>query len=78
MHVLTVIRGRTVGMLAVLILVGIVAAKIWKRFEMKHLLKVSFDPARILVTYSQVTSQRGTGLELFRCAPRTEIPAICF
>lgn len=41
------------------LLVACLAAKVWKSFPMKHLLRCSFQPIRILITYSQITSQLG-------------------
>ena len=33
---------------------GYVGGKLWKKFQLKHLIRASFDPTRILITYSQV------------------------
>jgi ABC-type branched-subunit amino acid transport system substrate-binding protein len=47
------------GMIAGLALILGVAAKLWKGFPLKHLLRCSVQPMRILITYSQVTTQLG-------------------
>lgn len=38
--------------------------KLWSRFPLKHLLRCSVQPLRILITYSQVTSQLGDVLDI--------------
>ena len=47
------------GMIAGLALILGIAAKLWKGFPLKHLLRCSVQPMRILITYSQVTTQLG-------------------
>ena len=51
-------------MLLLGVVVGMVALcaagdRCWRKFQLKHLVQVAFDPLRTLVTYSQVTSQLG-------------------
>eukprot|EP01043_Picozoa_sp_COSAG02_P014325 COSAG02_NODE_589_length_19902_cov_119.928939_4_plen_1346_part_00 len=62
--------GYTWGGLAALIatLVGILlllflAGKKWKNFPLKHVIRCAAQPLRILITYSQVTSQLGDILD---------------
>jgi hypothetical protein len=43
------------GILAAVALVTFILLKIWKNFPLKHLLRCAFQPARILITYSQIT-----------------------
>eukprot|EP01043_Picozoa_sp_COSAG02_P003592 COSAG02_NODE_89_length_38500_cov_61.646910_4_plen_2440_part_00 len=40
-----------------------VLGKVWKSFPLKHLARCAFQPGRILITYSQVTSQLGDVLD---------------
>jgi hypothetical protein len=50
------------AILGILLGVGlllVLAARLWESFNLKHLLRCSVQPARILITYSQVTSQLG-------------------
>ena len=34
-----------------------VLGRVWKSFRLKHLARCAFQPGRIIITYSQVTSQ---------------------
>jgi hypothetical protein len=43
--------------------VGWLTGKIWSGFQLKHLARCAFQPARILITYSQITSQLGDVLD---------------
>eukprot|EP01047_Picozoa_sp_COSAG01_P016087 COSAG01_NODE_816_length_13389_cov_7.068849_6_plen_1558_part_00 len=52
---IAVILGMLVGIGILLFLAG----KLWKSFSLQHLLRCSVQPARILITYSQVTAQLG-------------------
>jgi len=47
------------GMIAGFCVVLAVIAKLWSDFPLKHLMRCSVQPMRILITYSQVTSQLG-------------------
>ena len=47
------------GFIAGLALVLGVVSKLWAGFPLKHLLRCSVQPMRILITYSQVTTQLG-------------------
>ena len=51
------------GILAGLAVFLYVVAKAWKAFPLKHLARCAFQPGRILITYSQVTSQLGDVLD---------------
>ena len=55
--------GLFVGMIVALVVVVYFAAKSWKAFSWKHFARCSFQPGRILITYSQITSQLGDVLE---------------
>ena len=52
-----------VGVLLGLALVLAVLGKIWKGLTIKHILRCAFQPIRILITYSQITSQLGDVLD---------------
>jgi hypothetical protein len=56
---LLIFVGMIIGVALFLALLG----KVWKGFPLKHLLRCSIQPARILITYSQVTSQLGDVLD---------------
>jgi hypothetical protein len=45
--------------LGALALLTVILAKVWKAFPLKHFPRCAFQPGRILITYSQVTSQLG-------------------
>ena len=55
--------GLFVGMIVALVVVVYFAAKSWKAFSWKHFARCSFQPGRILITYSQITSQLGDVLD---------------
>jgi hypothetical protein len=56
-------------MLLLAIIIGVIAAvlwimaRVWIAFPLKHLARCAFQPGRILITYSQVTSQLGDVLD---------------
>ena len=52
-----------IGILAAVALLLYVLAKVWVAFPLKHLARVAFQPGRIIITYSQVTSQLGDVLD---------------
>ena len=49
-------------LLGIALIVGALG-KLWKAFQLKHLFRCAFQPVRILITYSQVTSQLGDVLD---------------
>ena len=52
-----------IGIIVVVTAISGVLAKVWKAFPLKHLLRCAFQPVRILITYSQITSQLGDVLD---------------
>ena len=51
------------GILGGVALAVYVLSRVWKSFPLKHLARCAFQPGRILITYSQVTSQLGDVLD---------------
>lgn len=51
------------GIIAGVGLVLWIVSKVWKAFPLKHLARCAFQPGRILITYSQITSQLGDVLD---------------
>jgi hypothetical protein len=49
--------GILIGILVGIPLLFGIAGKLWKAFPLRHLLRCAFQPIRILITYSQITSQ---------------------
>jgi hypothetical protein len=47
------------SILVAIVILAVAGAKIWQAYTLKHLARSSFQPMRIMVTYSQVTSQLG-------------------
>lgn len=55
--------GLFIGFVAGITLVAYGVAKYWKQLTWKHFARCTFQPGRILITYSQVTSQLGDVLD---------------
>ena len=51
------------AMMAGTLLVMKLLSMIWTQFTLKHLIRVMFQPGRILITYSQITTQLGDVLD---------------
>ena len=52
-----------VGILVGTFVIAAIMASLWKAFSLKHLARCAFQPGRILITYSQITSQLGDVLD---------------
>ena len=59
MESLAMLAGVIVGLILVVCILG----KVWKGLTIKHILRCAFQPIRILITYSQITSQLGDVLD---------------
>ena len=55
--------GITVGSVAAVIVLFGALGRLWQGFPLQHIFRCAFQPMRILITYSQVTSQLGDVLD---------------